>query len=290
MNGVSSGNNTIIIITLVVALSAALLTWFVIDMGTVTMARYRANFTERAQFQVQEFFLFVDPKKLFVANIAVMALGATVVWVITGSGLLAIPTFFALALVPRVLYAWLRKRRLRMFEEQLPEALMMLSGGMKAGVALSSAITQLVAEAPAPLGQEFSLMLREQRLGVTLEQSLNNLGRRMPTQTTTLVVSAMRIASETGGGLAETLERTAHTIRSRLQMEGKIGALTAQGKLQAWVVGLLPVGLALILDKMEPAAMDMLWHTRLGWATLAVLAVLEFLGVYVIRKIIAIDV
>jgi len=148
----------------------------------------------------------------------------------------------------------------------------------------------MVAEAPAPLSQEFTLLLREQRLGVTLEQSLNSLARRVPTQTTVLVVSAMRIATETGGSLAETLERTGQTIRSRLQMEGKIAALTAQGKLQAWVVGLLPVVLMLVLNKMEPAAMAMLWETKVGWAVLFVLALLEAMGIYVIRKIIAIDV
>ena len=133
-------------------------------------------------------------------------------------------------------------------------------------------------------------MLREQRLGVTMEQSLSNLSRRVPTQSTTLVVSAMRIAIETGGGLAETLERTAATVRSRLQMEGKIGALTAQGKLQAWVVGLLPMVLMLVLDHMEPEGMALLWHSRLGWATLAVIGFLEFMGIYVIRKIVAIDI
>jgi len=284
------GSNVILIITLVIALSAGLLTWFAIDMGTSTMKRYRANFTESARFQAQEFFLFIDPKKLFMANIAVMSLGAVLVWILSGSIIIAVPVFFALALVPRLLYSLMRKRRLRKFEEQLPDALMMLAGGMRAGVGLTSAMTQLVAEAHAPLGQEFSLLLREQRLGVTLEQSLNNLGRRMPTQTTTLVVSAMRIASETGGGLAETLERTANTIRSRLQMEGKIGALTAQGKLQAWVVGALPLGLMMILNKMEPEAMGMMWHTRIGWLTLLVIAVFEFLGIYVIRKIVTIDV
>ncbi len=283
-------SNAFTIITVVTAVSASLLAWFVIDMGTVTMARYRSSFTERAKFQVQEFFLFIDPKKLFVANLAVMALGAMLAWVATGTAIIAAPVFFSLAFVPRLLYAWMRKRRLRMFEEQLPDALMMLSGGLRAGVGLSAAIAQLVAEAQPPLAQEFALMLREQRLGVTLEQSLNNLARRVPTQTTTLVVSAMRIASETGGGLAETLERTANTIRSRLQMEGKIGALTAQGKLQAWVVGMLPVVLMLILNKMEPEAMSLLWHSRLGWATLVVIVIFEFMGVYVIRKIIAIDV
>lgn len=278
------------LITVVIAISAGLLAWFALDTGTATLARYRAGFTERARFQVQEFFLFVDPAKLFVANLAVMALGALLAWLVTGSALIAIPVFFALGLLPRLLYAGMRKRRLRQFEEQLPDALMMLSGGMRAGVGLSAAIQQLVAETQAPLAQEFALMLREQRLGVTLEQSLNNLARRAPTQTTVLVVSAMRIAHGTGGGLAETLERTAQTIRSRLQMEGKIGALTAQGKLQAWVVGLLPVVLMLVLDRMEPEAMGQLWHSRIGWATLAVVALLEFVGVYMIRRIVAIDV
>lgn len=285
-----SPNDVVLTITGVVALAAAMLAWFAVDLGTVTMARYRAQFTEKAKFQAQEFFLFVDPRKLFMANLAVMVLGSVGVWAATASVVLAIPAFFALAWLPRMLYAWLRMRRLRRFEEQLPDALMLLSGGLRAGASLSMALQQMVAEAENPLAQEFSLMLREQRLGVTMEQSLNNLARRVPTQTTTLVVSAMRVASETGGGLAETLERTSATIRSRLQMEGKIDALTAQGKLQAWVVGSLPVLLMLVLNKMEPEAMDMLWHTRLGWATLVVLGVLEFMGVYLIRKITSIDV
>jgi tight adherence protein B len=272
------------------AVTAALLAWFVMQAGSGAMAKYRASFTERTRFQAQEFFLFVDPRHLFMLNIAVMLVGAVTAWIFTGSLLIAIPVFFALAMLPRLIYATLRRRRMQRFEQQLPDALMMLSGGLRAGVGLNAAMQQLVAEAHAPLVQEFTLMLREQRLGVTLEQSLNNLARRMPTQTTVLVVSAMRIASDTGGGLAETLERTAHTIRSRLQMEGKIAALTAQGKLQAWVVSLLPLLLMLILNHMEPAAMSYLWHTRLGWATLLGIALLEGMGVYVIRRIIAIDV
>lgn len=280
----------LLVLVTVIAVSAALLTWFVIDMGTGTMAKYRATFTERAKFQAQEFFLFIDPRKLFVANIAVMTIGGVLIWMATGNAVMAMVAFAALALMPRILYAWMRKKRLRKFEEQLPDALMMLAGGLRAGVGLTSALQQLVMEAEAPISQEFSLLLREQRLGVTLEQALSNLNRRVPTQTTILVVSAMRIATETGGGLAETLERTSQTIRSRLQMEGKIGALTAQGKLQAWVVGALPLGLMAVLDKMEPDAMAMMWNTRIGWATLFVIFVFEFMGVYVIRKIVAIDV
>lgn len=283
-------NQQLLFITLVVALSAALLAWFAVDLGTVTLAHYRAQFTKRAKFRAQEFFLLVDPKKLFAANLAVMALGTLLAWMLTGSVLLAVPVFFALAMLPRMGYAWMRKRRLRQFEQQLPDALMMLCGGLRAGASMSSAIQQMASEAQNPLAQEFSLVLREQRLGVSMEQSLNNLSRRVPTQTTVLVVSAMRIASETGGGLAETLERSSHTIRSRLQMEGKIEALTAQGKMQAWVVGSLPILLMLVLNQMEPDSMAMLWHSRIGWATLVVIAFLEVMGVYLIRRITAIDV
>lgn len=285
-----NGETALIVFTIVFALSAALLAWFVIDIGTGSLTKYRATFTARAKFQAQEFFLFIDPRKLFAANLALMALGGALVWMASGSALVALIVFAALALTPRLIYRWMRTRRLMAFEEQLPDALMMLSGGMRAGVGLSAAIQQLVREAQPPLSQEFTLMLREQRLGVPLEQALANLNRRVPTQTTTLVVSAMRIASETGGSLAETLERTSHTIRSRLQMEGKIRALTAQGKLQAWVVGLLPLVLMLVLNKMEPDAMSLLWSTRVGWATLMVVGFLELMGIYVIRKIIAIDV
>lgn len=276
--------------TIVVALASAVLAWFVIDMGTVTLKRYRTSFTKSAGFKAREFFLFIDPRKLFIVNLAGMALVPLLVSILTGSALLGVPVLLFMALLPRTVYAWMRKRRMRQFEEQLPDALMMLAGGMRAGIGLNAAIAQLVTETAGPLGQEFTLLLREQRLGLQLEQSLSNLARRVPTQTTTLVVSAMRIANETGGGLAETLERTAHTVRSRLQMEGKIGALTAQGKLQAWVVGALPLALMLVLNKMEPEAMAYLWHDRIGWATLAVIGVLEGLGIYVIRRIVAIDV
>ena len=283
-------NTALTLVVGVIAVSAALLAWFVVDMGTVTMAKYRASFTERAHFQAQEFFLFIDPRKLFVANLAVMSLGATVIWLLTGTALITLPVFFLLAWLPRFVYAWLRKRRLARFEQQLPDALMMIAGALRAGLGMNSAMAQLVAEAQPPLAQEFGLFLREQRLGVTFEQSLANLGRRVNTPSTVLIISAMRIANETGGGLAETLERTAQTIRARLQMEGKIGALTAQGKLQAWVVGGLPLLLMLILNKMEPEAMGHLWHTRPGWATLAVIALLECMGIYVIRRIVDIDV
>lgn len=277
-------------LAIVAAIAATLFAWFVIDIGISTMARYRAQFTERTSFQAREFFLFVAPGKIFAAHVALVVLGTILTALFFRNFVLGLGVGAALGFLPRFVFARARQRRLRRFEEQLPDALTMLSGALRAGLSLRSAIGQLVVEAPAPLGQEFTLLLREQRLGATLEQSLNGLARRIPTPTTILTVSAMRIASETGGGLAEMLERTANTVRGRLQIEGKIGALTAQGKLQAWIVGLLPVGLMMVLNQMEPGEMSVLWHTPMGWGALGVIGVLEALGIFVIRKIVAIDV
>jgi tight adherence protein B len=105
-----------------------------------------------------------------------------------------------------------------------------------------------------------------------------------------LLSSALRVARETGGNLAEALERLATTLRDKLTIEGKIRALTAQGKLQGIVVGLLPIALMTVLFHMEPEAMAPLFHTWYGWATLAVIGVLEIVGALIIRKIVNIDV
>ena len=205
-------------LTIVAAIAATLFAWFVIDIGITTMARYRAQFTERTHFQAREFFLFIDPSRVFATHVALVVLGCIVTALLTRSFVLGIGVGAALGFLPRFVYVRLRQRRLRRFEEQLPDALTTLSGALRAGLSLRSAIGQLVIEAPAPLGQEFTLLLREQRLGATLEQSLNGLARRIPTPTTVLTVSALRIAAETGGGHAQMREPTAHPLRSRLQI------------------------------------------------------------------------
>jgi tight adherence protein B len=280
----------ILIVSVVVAGAMAALTWAAAGIATQSLARYRQTFTESAHFQLRELFLFVDPARLFALNLSATLLGGLLVWLVTQSLVMGVGAGAALALLPRIAFHLMRKRRLERIELQLPDALMAMGGGMKAGLSLAGAVQQIVQESPAPLSQEFDLMLREQRLGVSLDESLENLSRRLPIQAVTLVVSAMRIAGETGGGLAETLERAAATLRSQHAMEGKIRALTAQGKLQAWIVGLLPVFLAFWLVKLEPEAMSILWTTHMGFVTLAIIGLLEFFGVLLIRKIVTIDV
>ena len=276
--------------SLAVAAAVALLVWSLTDLGSKLLAAYRARFTRETHHSLRDLFLFADPARLYALNLALMLLAAMAVWLTTDSLVLALAMALLLAFAPRLAFGHLRRRRIERIEQQLPDALLMIAGGAKAGLSLASAVRQVSAELAPPLAQEFRLMQHEQRLGVSLDDALENLAHRVPVQPVKLMVSAMRIAAETGGGLAETLERTAATLRAQHAMELKIRALTAQGKLQAWVVGLLPVFLLWVLSHMEPEAMALLWTTQIGWGVLAAVAIMECFGVMLIRKIVAIDV
>jgi len=271
-------------------LSVALLAWLACRVGYRAIQRHRVAFTAEARAQLGEMFLFIDPGQVWTLRLLLCVVaGAGVAWSSDSVVLAMLAGGIALA-VPRWLSGRWRRARLRRFDEQLPDTLSALGAALQAGSSLSNALRVVVSETAAPLGQEFGLMLREQRLGVPFEQALANLHGRMPSESTGLVVAVLRIAAQTGGNLADTLERIAVTLRARLHLQGRIQALTSQGRMQAWIVASLPPVLALVLDRLEPEAMALLWHTPMGWSVLAMVAMLEALGIYLIRRIVSIDV
>ncbi|GAA4336402.1 type II secretion system F family protein [Pigmentiphaga soli] len=270
--------------------AAALLAWLAQRVMVDAAARYRAAFAEHARLRMGELFLFVDIHQLWAASLAFACACALLAGLAWQSWPAAAAGLAAGLACPARASAWLRRRRMRRFDAQLPDALMALGGALRAGAGLQSALRQLVIESPAPLAQELGLVLAEQRLGVTLDDALCHLFERLPTETCNLVVSALRIATDTGGSLAETLERIAATVRARLHMEGRIGALTAQGRLQARVVGALPPLMAWVLYELEPDAMRPLFTTPAGWAVIAAVAALETLGLWMIGRIVRIEV
>lgn len=251
---------------------------------------WRQRFTETARVSLTDMFVFIDPGALFKLNLAAFLALPLLTWAVTGSGFLAVVAAVAGAVMPRVTWTVLRKRRMDKLIVQLPDGLTMMAGAMRAGAGLQAALELVVKETAAPLSQEFSVLLREQRLGLPLEESLRGLSERLKLEDVNLFVSALTIAKEVGGNLSEILERLANTLRSKAVMEGKIKALTSQGKLQGIVVGLLPIFLAGVLYAMDPVAMTPMFSTYYGWGTMAVIGVLLMLGGVFIRKIVSIDV
>lgn len=252
--------------------------------------RWREMFTENARVSLDDMFLFVDPRALFRANVALFLLLPLLVWLATGTLFFAVVAALVGAVFPRTAWVVMRNRRMRKLVLQLPDALTMMAGSLRAGASLQQALDMVVKETPAPVSQEFSLLLREQRLGLALEDSLRGMAQRLKVEDIDLFVSAMSIAKEVGGNLSEILDRLASTLRAKAVMEGKIRALTSQGKLQGLIVGALPIFLAGILYVMEPEAMLPLFTTLYGWGVMAAVFVLLLLGGFFIKKIVTIDV
>lgn len=266
--------------------------WSIIQVGRDLMAKQKQSIARHAEEEggLRDMFISVDPQKLFYYNMAALFIVPGLLWGFTGNAVLVVGAAVIIIIFPRLYVRWLKKRRFDQFEKQLPDALLMVSGAMRAGASLTVAMESMVKEQRPPLSQEFDLLLREQRVGVDFDTALKNMEKRLPVQDFIMVVSGMRISREVGGNLADILETLADTLRMKHQMEGKIKALTAQGKMQGLVMTSLPLFLMFILTHMEPEAMAPLYDTLVGWATLSVIAVMEVIGYVAIQKIVSIDV
>ncbi|HEY0877292.1 MAG TPA: type II secretion system F family protein [Zeimonas sp.] len=269
--------------------AAALLVLFV-RFGARFAARHRERFERGVGVRMREAFLFVDTTRLLALQHLFTLGAALAAWWATGAWQAALVVAFAAALLPRWALARLRRRRIEGFRQQMPDALMLVAGGLRSGSGLMPAIAQAADELPPPARHEFGLLLREHRLGVSLDDALASFGRRVPIEESVLFASALRIGSAAGGSMAATLESLADSMRRKLAIEGKIRALTAQGRLQALVMGALPSLLAVALFAIEPVAMRALVTTWHGWVVCAVVALLQVLGALAIRRIVAIDV
>ena len=256
----------------------------VISAGTEKMK------VEQAKMNLEQMYLFIDSGQLLTLNGLVIVAAAGIGYVITASWVIALVCAGVALVAPRVAFKVFRWRRTNNLRQQLPDAAMLVSGALRAGASAPTAIAQMAAEIRPPISQEFDLFMREQRLGVSFDQALDNLEQRVDLEDMALFGSAMRVSRETGGNLAETLERLADTLRQKLAIEGKIRALTAQGKLQGFIVGLLPFALMFVLFKMEPEAMSRMFTTWYGLAVIGFIVLMEFIGGLIIKKIVTIDV
>jgi tight adherence protein B len=179
-----------------------------------------------------------------------------------------------------------RRQRFAKFEEGLPEALDLMVNGLRAGHSLSSAIGLVTRECPDPVGTEFRIAYDEQNFGLDVRSALDNLVNRVPIPDMKIAVTAIIIQRESGGNLAEVLEKTAHMIRQRFKLKRQIRTLTAAGRLTGWILTFLPIGLGIGLYFLNPTGMSVLWTTAMGRHMLIYAACSIVVGSAVIQKIV----
>ncbi len=194
----------------------------------------------------------------------------------------------ALASLPLLYLARARDRRLARFEHQLPEALDMMSRAMRAGHAFPTALKLAGDESAAPLGTEFRAAFDEVNFGIGMGDALNNLAQRVPSMDLQYFVVAVLIQRETGGNLTELLASISAIIRDRHRLLGQVRVLSAEGRLSAWILCLLPFGAGAMMYAVNPASMSVLATDPAGRQMVGMAALMMVIGVLAMRKIIRI--
>jgi len=182
-----------------------------------------------------------------------------------------------------------RSKRFAKFEERLPEALDLMVSGLRAGHSLIAAMGLVGREVPDPVGGEFKACFEEQNYGLELKSAIENLIDRVPLQDMRIVATAIMIQKESGGNLAEVLDKTSYVIRERFRLKREI-THTAQGRLTGWILSLLPVVLGIALFFVNPQMMSILWTRPIGVDLLWASAAMTVVGGLIIRHIVNMEV
>lgn len=232
--------------------------------------------------------------------LSAVALGAISYLVFDLSIVIAVLLFLFGLRVPRIYVDYSANRRLRTFESQLGDTLNLWVNSLRSGYSVLQGMEAIATELPAPISEEFERVVQEVRLGLSLEQALDNMLRRMPSEDLDLIITAVNIQREVGGNLAEILSIISHTIRERVRIKGEIRTLTAQGRLTGWIISLLPIGLGAVLYTINPEYGSQLIIREspfiipnvlpCGWLVLGIGAFMIFLGIMAVRRIVDIEV
>jgi tight adherence protein B len=232
----------------------------------------------------------IKPTTLTGIGLALGLLGATVTILAQLPWLLAPIDGLLMFSLP---WMWLwnkRQRRLKKIDSQLPDALELVARALRAGHSLAAGMHVVAEEMPSPIADEFGRVFEEQNLGIPVEESLNALAERVPNFDLKFFVTSVAIQRQTGGDLAEILDKIGYVVRERFRILGQVKALTGEGRLSGVVLIALPFALFAFMLNTKPDYVEPLWTTDMGKKMSAFAIVAQILGALVIRKIVNIKV
>src|SRR5262245_1107768 len=232
----------------------------------------------------------IKPGTLVSIGALLGVLGATASWMASGRWFFAVMVGPVMFTVP---FLWLlnkRRVRLKAFAAQLSDALELVARALRAGHSLAAGMHVVAEEMPSPIAEEFGRVYEEQNLGVSVEESLRNICDRVPNLDLRFFVTSVAIQRQTGGDLAEILDKIGYVIRERYKILGQVKALTAEGRLSGVVLIALPFLLFLVMLHIKPDYVATLWTDPLGIKMSVFGLVMQILGALMIKKIINIKV
>lgn len=283
-----------------VLIAVTLATLVIIDTFIYISTRYKERYLKEAAVELDDVLLQMPADRIFDLSLAISAFCCFMTVIIFGmtsggfSWIKAIGLGAIIAIItfpmPRLILRYLRIKRLAKFNEQLEDALSSMSSALKAGFSINQALESIADENRPPISIEFRLLVQELRLGVPLEEALNNMCKRIESDDFELVTVAIITARQTGGELTSVLERLASVIRERLRIYRKVNALTAQGRMQAIVIGIMPFALMFMMSYIVPDAMAAFFESVIGIIACVIAIILVIVGFLAIKKITSIKV
>ena len=294
-------DNIFILACAAAGLCVFFLTYVVIDFMTFATNRYKEKYVEETAIAMDDILLQIPAGRILDLSLALAALAALLtvglIFILTGGEPGWIKVLFGGALAPVIVFPaprlyirHLGRQRLAKFNEQLEDALLSMSSSLKAGFSIVQAIEVVANDNRRPISFEFTLLVQELRLGVAFEDALMNMVKRIKSSDFELVAIAIITARQTGGELTGILERLAGVIRERVRIQQRVRALTAQGRLQAYLIGAMPFLLMIALAYIVPDMMNAFFSTITGILMVLGVIVLVTCGFLLIRKITTIDI
>jgi tight adherence protein B len=230
------------------------------------------------------------PGFLLLVSVACFAIPGYIIKLRTGSFVLGLLVGAAMGFIPLCFVLMKRGKRFKKFEAGLPDALDLMTSALRVGHSFNAAMSLVSRECANPIGSEFKACFDEQNYGLELRTALENLTARIPLQDLKIVVTAILIQRESGGNLAEVLEKTAYVIRQRFRLKKQVMVHTAQGRLTGWILTILPIGLGVGLYIINPDTESLLWHREIGIKLLFAAGGMLTVGTMIIQKIVRMDV
>lgn len=221
---------------------------------------------------------------------ALVFMGMMLMVILTKSFAIALLSIIPLALLHKPIIAFKKKKRVNKFSDQLAPFLILVVNSLRAGQTFMQGAEIAAKESPDPIAIEFKQVLKEINLGIPVENAMDNMLIRVPSEDLKIVVAAYTIQRKVGGNLAEIFNTTAETVRERIRIQGQINTLTTQGKLSGVIVAVIPIVIAVIMSFMQPAMMHSFFGSLFGKICIGVVLIMETIGALAIKKIVSIEI
>jgi len=257
-----------------------------------SLIRYaeKSNYYARIKTKLVQAYIKMKPIEFIEISIIAGLLLGLVLWMLTNNFFLALLGFVLGFRVPEMLLETIRKKRAKQLNEQLPQALSLISNGLRAGFSFPQAMAVVGREMKAPIADEFAKVLRDNSYGKNMDEALMDLGKRTDDEDLDIFITTLLIHLQVGGDLSEILDTISETIRERVKLKGDIRTMTAQSQMSAVIIGILPIAIAAVMFVLNPSYIGSLFSDSLGLMMVGVATGMMLLGAFLLTRIVKVKI